>query len=73
LSTYDDALRDAGGDPFMALREVCICYDWIRSRASAGYVRANTAHLPWNPDPIPDTTSTGDDWLQTGIDREAAV
>ena len=71
MTTEEQLLRDNNGDYVAALRDACLCYDWARKQVSAGFVSANTSHLKWNPKPLPDTSSTGDDWLATGVDREA--
>jgi len=69
--TEEQLLNDNGGDYPAALREACICYNWAMDQISGGYVRANTSHLRWTPKPLPDTSSTGDDWLKTGVEHES--
>lgn len=64
--TYDEILQEAGGDPYLALAIAVDCYDTSRRMISAGYVRANTAHLKWQPKKPPDTSATDDSWLATG-------
>jgi hypothetical protein len=68
MTTYDEVLAEAGGDPKLALAIICDRFDWTCRKVSAGLVRANTSHLKWQPKKPPDTTATGDEWLETAAD-----
>ncbi len=65
--TEQEVLEETNGDLLAAYRLVCSCYDRARGMVSAGYARADTSRLAWNPKPPPDE-ALGDDWLKTGTD-----
>ena len=71
MSTETEILEETGGDLLQAYRLVCRCYDDARRMVSAGYARADTSRLEWNPKPQPDTSATDDEWLQSKATGDA--
>jgi hypothetical protein len=60
--TRDEILAEAEGDVYLALSIACGRLDWTMPRISAGYLRADTSRLKWQPKPPP-SSLTSDEWI----------
>lgn len=55
-------LAENGGDLQCAFSDACRLYDRVRRLVSAGYLRADTSKMEWNPKTPPAIT---DEWIGT--------
>jgi len=42
----------------------------LKSKISAGYVRADTSHIKWKPKNTPQPVDGGDEWIATGVSHD---
>jgi hypothetical protein len=72
---YDQLLKgsldvaEAYSKACVAIYELDAELNELRSKISAGYVRADTSHIKWQSKHIPQPVDNGDEWITTGAEH----
>ena len=62
-------LTEAYSKACVAIYELDAELKELRSKISAGYVRADTSHMKWQSKHIPQPVDNGDEWITTGAEH----
>ena len=63
-------LTEAYSKACVAIYELDAELKELRSKISAGYVRADTSHIKWKSKSTPQPVDGGDEWIATGVSHE---